>query len=322
MESDEKPYRRPVAHKFPLKYLVSMGDVPRVMQEEIFQTADQMQGVVDLRSGLESLGGKVIALIFLEPSSRTILSFQAAAARLGASVIVHQTASASSLAKGESLEDTIKVVAGYSDIVVLRHEASGAAARAASVCSVPLINGGDGGNEHPTQTLVDLYTIRREFGRLDHLKVGLGFDPLHSRTIHSLCRGLGYYDSNEIVLIGPEELFLDDAALAAMTKDGLSKVTQTSDIGALRECDIIYLNRFQVERFADQEVARRYRDRYRITANDLAGSAVKLILDPLPRIHEISEEVDELPQAVYFRQAEYGVPIRMALLSLMVASGV
>lgn len=310
-------FRRPLTHRFPLRNFVSMRDVPRVMLEEIFETTDKMRAVLELRSAVMTLSGRVVALIFFEPSSRTILSFQAAAARLGAGVIIHQAAGASSLAKGETLEDTIKVIAGYSDIIVLRHEASGASARAASVSSVPLINGGDGGNEHPTQALVDLYTIYREFGRLDHLKIGLGFDPLHSRSIHSLCRGLGYYDSNEVVLIGPEELFLDDSSVKAMTQEGIAKVSQTSDITALRECDIIYLNRFQVERFADREVATKYRDKYRITEDDVKGSAIKLILDPLPRIHEISEEVDKLPQAAYFRQAELGVPIRMALLSLM-----
>jgi aspartate carbamoyltransferase catalytic subunit len=317
MAEESIKYLRAPTHRFPVKHFVSLRDVPRVLLEEIFQTADHMSAVVEMRSSLTTLTGRVVALIFFEPSSRTILSFQAAAARLGAGVIVHQSAHASSLAKGETLEDTIKVVAGYSDIIVLRHEDSGAAARAASVSPVPLINGGDGGNEHPTQALIDLYTIQRDFGRLDSLRVGLGFDPLHSRSIHSLCIGLSYFDSNEVVLIGPNELFLDDASMKAMNQGRRLKITQTSDIAALRECDIIYLNRFQVERFSDQDVAKKYRDRYRITQDDVKGSNIKLILDPLPRIHEISEEVDNLPQAAYFRQAAYGVPIRMALLSLM-----
>jgi hypothetical protein len=173
-----------------------------------------------------------VALLFFEPSSRTILSFHAAAARLGAAVISHRGVESSSLSKGESIEDTVRVVSAYADLIVLRHEASGVAQRAADVSSVALINGGDGPNEHPTQALIDLYTIQQELGRLDSLRVGIGFDPRHSRSTHSLCRGLSHYPDNDVLLVGPSELWLGEPELAELRQRGL-RVAQSEDKQAL-----------------------------------------------------------------------------------------
>jgi aspartate carbamoyltransferase catalytic subunit len=299
-----------------LCHLISIDQVDDSLAREIFSTADDMAAALRLPTRLSSLAGRVVALLFFEPSSRTIFSFHAAAARLGAAVISHRGVESSSLSKGESIEDTIRVVSSYADLIVMRHEAFGVAQRAADVSSVPLINGGDGPNEHPTQALIDMYTILHELGRLDSLRVGMGFDPRHSRSIHSLCRGLSHYPDNDVLLVGPSELWLDEQDLAELRGRGL-RVEQTEDMQALLEREIVYVNRFQVERIEDTDAAEAYREHYCITAQDVRRSRIQLLLDPLPRIHEIAPEVDDLPQAVYFRQAANGVPIRMALLSML-----
>jgi aspartate carbamoyltransferase catalytic subunit len=282
------------------RHLISIDQVDDALAREIFQTADDMAAALRIPTRLSSLAGRVIALLFFEPSSRTILSFHAAAARLGAAVIEHRGVESSSLSKGESIEDTIRVVGAYADLIVLRHEQAGVAQRAADISPVPLINGGDGPNEHPTQALIDMYTIRHELGRLDSLRVGMGFDPRHSRSIHSLCRGLSRYPGNDVLLVGPEELWLEDAQLGELRARGLAVEQSTA-----------------LERLLDPATAAAYREHYCLTAADIAGSGVELLLDPLPRIHEIATEVDSLPQAAYFRQAANGVPIRMALLSML-----
>ena len=302
-----------------LRHLISIDQVDDVLARELFEIADDMAGALRIPTRLSSLTGRVIALLFFEPSSRTILSFHAAAARLGAAVIEHRGIESSSLSKGESIEDTVRVVGGYADLIVLRHEAPGVAARAAEVSPVPLINGGDGSNEHPTQALIDMYTILHELGRLSSLRVGMGFDPCHSRSIHSLCRGLSHYPDNDVLLVGPRELWLEDAQLAELRARGLA-IEQSTDMRALLDREVVYVNRFQVERLegrAGSETAAAYPERYCITAEDVLGSQIELLLDPLPRIHEIAGEVDSLPQAAYFRQAANGVPIRMALLSML-----
>jgi aspartate carbamoyltransferase catalytic subunit len=298
------------------RHLISIDQVDDVLAREIFDVADDMAAALRIPTRLSSLSGRVVALLFFEPSSRTILSFHAAAARLGAAVIAHKGVESSSLAKGESIEDTVRVVGAYADLIVLRHEGSGVAQRAADVSPVSLINGGDGSNEHPTQALIDMYTILRQLGRLDSLRVGMGFDPRHSRSIHSLCRGLSHYPANDVLLVGPRELWLAEEQLAELRGHGL-QVEQSDDMEALLDREVVYVNRFQVERIEDADAAAAYRERYCIRARDLHRSRIELLLDPLPRIHEIAAEVDGMPQAAYFRQAANGVPIRMALLSLL-----
>jgi aspartate carbamoyltransferase catalytic subunit len=299
-----------------LRHLISIDQVDEALAREIFETADDMAAALRIPTRLSSLAGRVIALLFFEPSSRTILSFHAAAARLGAAVIEHRGVESSSLSKGESIEDTIRVVGAYADLIVLRHEQAGVAARAAAVSPVPLINGGDGANEHPTQALIDLYTIHHELGRLDGLRVGMGFDPCHSRSIHSLCRALSHYPDNDVLLVGPRELWLAEEQLAELRARGLA-IQQSTELDALLEREVLYVNRFQVERIADPATAAAYREQYRLTAANLAHAPLQLLLDPLPRVHEIATDVDALPQAAYFRQAANGVPIRMALLSML-----
>jgi aspartate carbamoyltransferase catalytic subunit len=304
------------------RHLISIDQVDAAETREIFKSADDMAAALRIPTRLSSLSGRVVALLFFEPSSRTILSFSAAAARLGAAVIAHRGVESSSLSKGESIEDTIRVVGSYADLIVLRHEAAGTARRAAEVSPVPLINGGDGPNEHPTQALIDMYTIERRIGRLSSLRVGMGFDPRHSRSIHSLCRGLSHYPDNDVVLVGPQELWLGEERLRELRDRGL-RIDQTTEPEALKDREIAYVNRFQTERIEEAldgptgpETAAAYRERYRITAADVKSSEIKLLLDPLPRIHEIAEEVDAMQEAAYFEQAANGVPIRMALLAM------
>jgi aspartate carbamoyltransferase catalytic subunit len=298
-----------------MHHLVSIDQVDASTGVRIFDLADEMASSLHAPETRTRLAGAVVALLFFEASSRTVLSFSAAAARLGAAVVTHQTAEASSLAKGESIEDTIRVVSSYVDAIVLRHPESGIAARAARASSVPLINGGDGGNEHPTQALIDLYTIYKNLRQLHGLRIAMGFDPLHSRAIRSLCRGLSHYPDNRVTLVGPPGLWMPDDDLDDLRSRGLD-VAQTDDPDALLDQDIAYVNRFQSERIAAMKDPEGLRDRYRLTAARVACSSLKLILDPLPRVHELEEGIDALPQAAYFEQVRNGVPVRMALLSM------
>lgn len=303
-----------------MHHFVSIDQVDASTGARIFDLADEMAASIHAEETRTRLAGSVVALLFFEASSRTVLSFSTAAARLGAAVVTHQTAEASSLAKGESIEDTIRVVSSYVDAIVLRHPESGIAARAARASSVPLINGGDGGNEHPTQALIDLYTIHKHLGQLHGLRVAMGFDPLHSRAIRSLCRGLSHYHDNRITLVGPPQLWMPEEGLDDLRSRGLD-VVQTDDPDALLEQDIAYVNRFQSERIAAMDNPEELRSRYRLTTSDVSRSSLKLILDPLPRVHEIEEGIDALPQAAYFEQVRSGVPVRMALLSMFANRG-
>ena len=297
----------------PFKSLISSRQLSPEVMQELFRITDDMQTLVDEKGRHDTLVDKVVALLFFEPSSRTMLSFQTASARLMAGTIFAQNASSTSFEKGESIEDMIKVVAGYSDIIVMRHAQPGSAQIAADAANIPFINAGDGGNEHPTQAIIDAYTIHRHRGRLDNLHVVFGYDSLQSRSIHSLTRLLAQYPGNRFTFIGPEALFPAPAMLEELTQMGVQ--CEVRDIAAVTEdVDIIYLNRLQEERFADPALFEANRKKYRLTTADLADSDA-LILDPLPRIDEIAVEVDDLPNAVYFKQTAYGVPVRMALLA-------
>jgi aspartate carbamoyltransferase catalytic subunit len=244
-----------------------------------------------------------------------MLSFQSAAQRLKAGTVFAQSASATSFEKGESIEDLIRVVEGYSDIIVMRHAQPGSAAIAASSCDIPFINAGDGGNEHPTQSIIDAYTIYKHKGRLDNLHVVLGYDSLQSRSIHSLSNLLSQYPNNRLSFIGPPKLFPSDEMLHKLEASGTA--CEVFDQAVLtKDVDVIYLNRLQEERFSDRQIFEENRLKYRLQRSDIEGSEV-LILDPLPRIDEISTDVDSLPNAAYFKQTIYGVPVRMALLSAL-----
>ncbi|MCL4136337.1 UNVERIFIED_CONTAM: hypothetical protein GTU68_053373 [Idotea baltica] len=261
------------------------------------------------------LDDKIVALLFFEPSSRTMLSFQSAAQRLNAGTVFAQNAASTSFEKGESIEDLIRIVAGYSDIIVMRHAQPGSAAIAAQTSEVPFINAGDGGNEHPTQAIIDSYTIHKHIGRLDNLNVLLGFDALQSRSIHSLTKLLAQYPNNRFTFVGPEQLLPKKELINELEQMGARCETKT-DINITDDCDVIYVNRLQQERFSDPDLFEQNRRKFRLEKHHLVNKKA-LILDPLPRIDEIATEVDTLENAVYFKQASYGVPVRMALLALL-----
>jgi len=299
----------------PFKSLTSSKQLTPDIIESIFQFTDSMAHKVETQGRIDLLDDKVVALLFFEPSSRTMMSFQSAAQRLKAGMVFAQNESSTSFKKGESLEDLIRMVESYSDIIVMRHAQPGSATIAADTSRVPFINAGDGGNEHPTQSLIDSYTIFKEKGRLDNLNIVFGFDSLQSRSIHSLTQLLAQYQNNRFTFTGPVELAPSESMLSALRHKGVECVVQ-SDVNLHDGYDIAYINRLQEERFEDRALFDTNRRKYRLNKADVEGSDC-LILDPLPRIDEISTEVDDLPNAVYFKQASHGVPLRMALLAML-----
>ncbi|MDA1194631.1 MAG: aspartate carbamoyltransferase [Planctomycetota bacterium] len=263
-----------------------------------------------------TLSGRVLGTLFFEPSTRTRLSFESAMLRLGGSVLGFADARISSLSKGESLVDTIQVVEGYCDAIVLRHPSEGAARLAAETARIPVINGGDGSNQHPTQTFLDLYTIREAAGRLDGLKVGFMGDLRYGRTVHSLTEALLHFDV-ELKFIGPENLRLPRDLRDHLRRHGRSglEVENLQDAGDL---DVLYMTRIQKERFPDPMDYERIRNAYRVDRAALAPFGPDLkVLHPLPRVNEVAPDVDSLPGALYFRQTRNGVTVRMALLHLL-----
>lgn len=264
----------------------------------------------------QSLAGKILAAVFYEPSTRTRFSFEAAMLKLGGQVITTESAAHfSSAVKGETLSDSIKIVSGYADVIVLRHPEQGSAETAAAVATVPLINAGDGGGEHPTQALLDIYTIHKELGRVDGLTVALAGDLKHGRTIHSLLNLLAMYKGAKIVLISPEELALPEEYKQVLREKSVA-FEETADVATVaKTADVFYVTRIQKERFSDPEEYERLKGSYVINSEILALMKDKaIIMHPLPRVNEITPEVDADPRAAYFRQAKNGLYVRMALL--------
>ena len=259
--------------------------------------------------------GKKLATLFFEPSTRTRLSFEAAMLELGGSVLGFSEASSSSASKGESVSDTIRTVGCYADIIAMRHPKEGAPIVAARRTSVPIINGGDGGHHHPTQTLTDLLTITREKGRLNNLTVGLCGDLKFGRTVHSLIEAMLRYENVKFVLIAPPELRVPQYIIDMLEKAGDEyKQVETME-AVMPELDILYMTRVQRERFFNEEDYIRLKDTYILNMEKLASAKKDMaILHPLPRVNEISVEVDDDPRAAYFRQALCGKYIRMALI--------
>ena len=264
----------------------------------------------------ESCRRKKLATLFFEPSTRTRLSFEAAMLELGGSVIGFSSAGSSSAAKGESVADTAKVISCYADIIAMRHPKEGAALVAAHNATIPVINAGDGGHCHPTQTLADLLTIYREKGRFNDLTVGLCGDLKFGRTVHSLINAMSRYENVRFVLISPEELKLPSYVKNEMLKKKGIAYTQTTSLEeALPELDILYMTRIQQERFADMDEYLRLKDSYVLTPEKLIAAKRDIcILHPLPRVNEISVKVDDDPRACYFKQALNGKYMRMALI--------
>lgn len=288
--------------------------------EALFSLASQ---IIDSPADYaDRCAGRLMATLFYEPSTRTRLSFEAAMLRLGGQVISVASAKSSSVAKGESLGDTVRTVGGYADLIVLRHPKEGAAILAAEYSPVPVINGGDGAREHPTQTLTDLFTIHRFKGHLDGLTVAFCGDLRYGRTVHSLVKALARYSDVRFILISPPELRLPERIKREVEEINpavaLRETTRMED--GLEGADVLYMTRIQKERFFNEEDYIKLRDTYILTADKLsAAPAEMIVMHPLPRVTEIDYAVDADPRAVYFEQARLGMFARMALILHLLA---
>lgn len=257
--------------------------------------------------------GKLMATLFYEPSTRTRLSFEAAMKRLGGEIIGFSEPNSSSVSKGESLGDTIRVVSGYVDLIVMRHPIAGAAEEAIKYTSVPFINAGDGGNQHPTQTLTDLLTIKSLKGTLNNHTIGLCGDLKHGRTVHSLVKAMIRYEDNKFVFISPEELKMPEYIKEKIKSYSYCETLHLDE--SLRNLDLLYMTRIQKERFIDSNEYERLKDTYILDKEKMKHAKEDmLVLHPLPRVNEISMDVDDDERAVYFKQATYGMYVRMALI--------
>jgi aspartate carbamoyltransferase catalytic subunit len=262
------------------------------------------------------LGGKVLANLFFEPSTRTRLSFDAAMKRLGGATIGFSDAVSTSISKGESLWDTIRVAEGYCDVMVIRHPAEGSARLAAEATRLPVINGGDGSNQHPTQTLLDLYTLRQRCGRIEELKVAFVGDLKYGRTVHSLIRSLSHFDAR-LWLVSPPTLRLPDDFLEDLRETGTEHHAVDELAAVPPDVDVLYLTRIQKERFADAIEYERVRNAYQVTPDNVARFGPKVtLMHPLPRVTEIHAALDQHPGAAWFDQAHNGVVVRQAILAL------
>ncbi len=287
-------------------------------------SADELDGLISVANDIienpkkysEACRGKKLATLFFEPSTRTRLSFEAAMYELGGNVLSVASAASSSASKGESVADTARVVSCYADIIAMRHPKEGAPLVASMHATVPVINAGDGGHNHPTQTLADLLTIQREKGRLGNLTVGLCGDLKFGRTVHSLIAALSRYEGVRFVLISPDELKLPSYVKKDILKKNNIDYVQTSDLSSVMpELDVLYMTRVQRERFFNEEDYLRLRDSYILTPDKLKNAKSDLaILHPLPRVNEIAVAIDDDPRACYFKQVLYGKYMRMALI--------
>ena len=297
-----------------MKHLINPLDFSVEETEELLLLAGDI--AKDRSRYSEICHGKKLATLFYEPSTRTRLSFEAAMLNLGGNVLGFASGGDSSASKGESVADTIRVVSCYADIVAMRHPKEGAALVAATHASVPVINAGDGGHQHPTQTLTDLLTIHSLKGHLDNLTIGLCGDLKFGRTVHSLISALVRYPGIKFVLISPEELKVPSYIRKEVLQKNGIEFKETEDLeSVMPELDILYMTRVQRERFFNEEDYIRLKDKYILDMNKMAlAREDMLVLHPLPRVNEISVEVDNDPRAVYFKQAQFGVYVRMALI--------
>ena len=300
-------------NKYGIPSLLSILDLSVKEIDELVSTAEHI--IANPKSYAQRCKGKKLATLFFEPSTRTRLSFEAAMYELGGNVIGFSEAKSSSAAKGESVADTAKTISCYADIIAMRHPKEGAPMVAAMNATIPVINAGDGGHNHPTQTLADLLTIKLEKGRFENLTIGVCGDLKFGRTVHSLIDAMSRYEGVKFVLISPEELRVPDYVREAMDKENIPYVETTDLESAMPSLDILYMTRVQRERFFNEEDYLRLKDSYILTVDKLENAKQNLsILHPLPRVNEISVAVDEDPRACYFKQVLCGKYMRMALI--------
>jgi aspartate carbamoyltransferase catalytic subunit len=300
------------------RHIVEVSQFSREDLEFVFDSADRMRG---LSKPDHRLDGLILATIFYEPSTRTRLSFESAMLRLGGNVISTENAREfSSAIKGESVEDTIRIVEGYADAIVIRHYEQGAAARAASVASVPIVNAGDGPGEHPTQALLDLYTIRHALGRIDNLRIALVGDLRYGRAVRSLAMLLTRSTGIELVFVSPPEVAMGDDVRQALTSAAIPFRDESDLSRAVKDVDVVYQTRIQKERFDSPEQYARNKGIYIVNAETMADlPETAIVMHPLPRVDEISTAFDSDPRARYFDEAHNGVFVRMALLDALLA---
>ncbi|AGB48558.1 aspartate carbamoyltransferase [Methanomethylovorans hollandica DSM 15978] len=297
-------------------HILSMKDFSKEMIDHILETAEKLEPIAVRKERSGMLAGKVLGVLFFEPSTRTRMSFETAMIRLGGEVLSMGSVDASSISKGETLADTIRVVQSYADAIILRHPKEGAARMASEFSQVPVINAGDGAGHHPTQTLLDLYTIKRE-SKLEGVKIALAGDMKYGRTVHSLCYALAHYGA-DITLVSPDELRMPYEIIKDLEARGVNVRQADSIDEAITEVDVLYVTRIQKERFPDPAEYLRVASSLQITPELLENAKSHLkIMHPLPRVNEIDPLVDSTSHACYFKQAFYGVPIRMALLALV-----
>ena len=297
-----------------MRHLIDPLDFTQQEISTLLDLADRIHD--DPAAYQDAASHKKLATLFYEPSTRTRLSFESAMLRLGGKVLGFPDAGVSSASKGETVADTIRIISCYADIAAMRHPKEGAPLRASLYSKIPVINAGDGGHSHPTQTLLDMMTIRRRKGRLDNLTIGFCGDLKFGRTVHSLIKSLARYDNVKFVLISPEELRVPDYIInEVLEPHGIPYIETRNLEGALPDLDILYMTRVQRERFFNEEDYIRLRDSYILTAEKLnLAPADMAVLHPLPRVNEITLDVDDDPRAAYFEQAQNGVYVRMALI--------
>ena len=299
-----------------MRHLIDITDFSVQEIEAILDLGDKM--IADPAAYSDCLKGKILATLFFEPSTRTRLSFESAMLSLGGSVLGFSSADSSSAAKGESLTDTIRTVGCYADIIAMRHPKEGAPMIASMRCDVPIINAGDGGHNHPTQTLTDLMTIRREKGRLTNMVVGLCGDLKFGRTVHSLIGAMSRYEGIEFVLISPPELKVPAYITQNLSDRGIPFTEVETMEEAMPKLDVLYMTRVQRERFFNEADYIRLKDTYILDPEKLRTAKESLsIMHPLPRVNEISVKVDDDPRAVYFKQVRNGRFVRMALIKTL-----
>jgi aspartate carbamoyltransferase catalytic subunit len=300
------------------KDILSVKQFSRADLEYIIEVAHEMRIMVERIGTFDLLKGKILANLFYEPSTRTASSFMAAMERLGGAVIPISEVRYSSVAKGESLPDTVRTLECYADVIVLRHPEVGAAALAAKYCKKPVINAGDGVGEHPTQALLDTFTIREELGRLDNLTVTMLGDLRFGRTVHSLARLLTLFNGVTLNYVSPEILRMPKDVMDEVAEKGILQTEQMTLRKVLPKTDVLYVTRVQKERFEDVAEYEKVKSAFVITPAIMKAAKKKMIvMHPLPRITEITMEFDDDPRAAYFREMEYGLYVRMALLAMV-----
>ena len=302
---------------FELKNIISIKDLERSDIDYIIDEASKLEDIAKSREISEELKGKILGLMFFEPSTRTKMSFETSMKRLSGECIGFENTGSSSVSKGESIADTAKMFEGYCDALVIRHEMEGVSKFISDVVDVPVINAGDGAGQHPTQTLLDLYTIKKEIGSIDNIKIALIGDLKYGRTVHSLANALTLYDNVELYFVSPDKLKMPQEILHDLDKAGMS-YSETSNISdVIDKVNVLYVTRIQKERFADIDDYLEIKGAYIINKKMLEGKDL-IVMHPLPRIDEIDGDVDDTKYNKYFTQATNAVPVRMAILKTLI----